>query len=56
MEYKAVWPTSGRDFVNLVALREVQEGLYVVAAAGVSLLIYPAKSFPNLTHSHNGTE
>ncbi|XP_031565956.1 uncharacterized protein LOC116301097 [Actinia tenebrosa] len=34
MEYKAVWPTTGRDFVNLVALREVNEGLYVVAAAG----------------------
>jgi len=34
-EFKAVWPTSGRDFTNLVALREVEDGLYCIAGASV---------------------
>ncbi|XP_048585764.1 uncharacterized protein LOC116604069 isoform X2 [Nematostella vectensis] len=32
MEYRAIWPTSGRDFCNYVVMREVTEGLFAVAA------------------------
>lgn len=35
IEFKAVWPASGRDFCNLVVLRELSEGIYCHAYQGV---------------------
>ncbi|XP_078351038.1 uncharacterized protein LOC144635803 isoform X1 [Oculina patagonica] len=35
MEYKPVWPASGRDFCNLVLLREFAEGVFGVVTEAV---------------------
>ncbi|KAJ7365516.1 hypothetical protein OS493_005625 [Desmophyllum pertusum] len=35
MEYKPVWPASGRDFCTLVLLRELAEGVFGVASEAV---------------------
>ena len=37
MEYKPIWPTSGRDFCNLVLLRELHEGVYGLASEAVCI-------------------
>ena len=39
MEYKPVWPSSGRDFCNLAVLRELSNDTYGVAVTAVSLLV-----------------
>ena len=55
MEYKPVWPASGRDFCTLVLLRELGEGVYCMACEAVSNSIRylhrvwgssPSQSFP----------
>lgn len=42
MEYKPVWPASGRDFCSIILIRELAEGVFGLASEAVG------NSFQNL--------